>query len=83
MYRGERDTSKWFTPDHSLPIQDRKNLPALAPGMNETENKALAYKSSVSWNTGKVPFASNNERFVNDTSTRWSPGPASYDPKKN
>lgn len=63
MYRTERDTSKWFLKDHVTPIQDREKLDRRGPGSYETNNRLQADDRKQSWNSGKIPFKSGNERF--------------------
>jgi hypothetical protein len=82
MYREERDTLKWFKPDNQHPVGDRENLPLVGPGKYETEDKKAAFKSQVSWNLGKIPFKSGDDRFKQDDRGKYMPGPASYNPNK-
>ena len=38
MYRGERDTGKWFKDDHQPFINEREVMKDIGPGKYNTEN---------------------------------------------
>lgn len=38
MYRGERDTGKWFKNDHQPHIKDRDVIKEIGPGKYNTDN---------------------------------------------
>lgn len=54
----------------------------LGPGKYESVDRPDAYNKTISWNLGKIPFQSGDERFKADYKQMLKPGPASYDAKK-
>jgi len=49
----------------------------MGPGKYDTIDKEGA-KRHISWNTGKIPFGSGDERFKKDYRLFFKPGPGSY-----
>ena len=79
MYRTERDTGKWFVADHKPEIKDREFAKNQSPGLYDSVEKLNANPKSISWNLGKVPFKSCEQRFKNDDyKMKGQPGPGQY-----
>ena len=80
MYRTNRDTGSWAVNDFKPLIADRAHAASMGPGMYESPDRPGAYDKKVSWNSGKVPFASGDGRFKTNFRTHFQPGPGAYDP---
>ena len=65
MQKTHRDTGHWFQADYKPEIRDRLFIGDLGPGKYDTIDKE-ASKKHVSWNSGKIPFGSGDQRFKTD-----------------
>lgn len=79
MYRSNRDTGSWFQDDHKPMIQDRQHANSVGPGKYDKNHKHVS-KEPISWNFGKIPFGSGDERFKTDYRAYFRPGPGNYSP---
>ncbi len=82
MYRSHRETGGWFVGDWKPMIQDREHVSSMGPGKYETPDRPDAYMKQISWNLGRVPFATGDERFRTDFRVHFKPGPGYYNPDK-
>ena len=82
MYRTNRNTGSWFAADHKPMIADRQHAASMGPGKYESVDRPEAYTKQISWNLGKVPFQSNDQRFKTDFKHIMKPGPGQYNPSK-
>jgi hypothetical protein len=78
MYRSVRETGKWFAVDHKPVIADRAHASSMGPGTYEKNHKYTS-KEQISWNLGKIPFGSGDERFRTDYRAYFKPGPGMYE----
>ena len=51
----------------------------MGPGKYDSNHKQTS-KESISWNFGKIPFGSGDERFKTDYRAFFKPGPGMYNP---
>ena len=77
MYRSTRETGKWFAADHKPMIADRPLASSMGPGKYDKNHKQTS-KEMISWNLGKIPFGSGDERFKTDYRAYFKPGPGMY-----
>ena len=80
MYRTNRETGTWFVDDFKPMIADRQHAASMGPGKYESPDRPDAYSKRISWNSGKVPFATGDGRFKTNYRTHFQPGPGAYDP---
>ena len=83
MYKGERDTGKWFKDDHQPMQQDRVIKKDMGPGKYniDTGIKQSSPNQQISWNVREQNFGSKGDRFKKDFKKYFQPGPADYSPK--
>jgi len=71
MYRTNRETGTWFVDDFKPMIADRAHASSMGPGKYESPDRPEAYQKHISWNSGKVPFASGDGRFKTNFRTHF------------
>lgn len=79
MYRTERKTSQWFVGDFEPQIKDREFTQNQSPGLYDSQEKLVGNQKQLSWNLGKIPFKSGEQRFKNNNhKVMFQPGPGAY-----
>ena len=83
MQRDNRDTAKWFHHDQRATLDDQAMASARGPGKYDGQAalKQANKNQQISWNVGKVPFGTCNQRFKPNHRPYFQPGPDKYDPK--
>ncbi|CDW89398.1 UNKNOWN [Stylonychia lemnae] len=77
MYRQSRNTDQWFSKNQKLAQTiDPNLLTQLGPGKYNTDSQQ-ALSKTISFNFGKVPFGSQENRFKGDI--YYKPGPGEYE----
>ena len=58
-------------------IADRAHASSMGPGTYDKNHKQTS-KEQISWNLGKIPFGSGDERFKTDYRAYFKPVPGMY-----
>ena len=77
MSKSPRNTGHWFEADYKPAQHDRLFIADLGPGKYDSIDKE-GTKKAISWNKGKIPFGSGDERFKTDYRSFFKPGPGFY-----